>query len=111
MALQRPRLRKPHAIAFAVTAALGAVVALGMPDNWSNLESTPSFMAWLIAPAFLAFLGLCLATLTDFVSNEGANPHWLDALWITSVALVTGAYGVIATSAVTWVKRIRGGRP
>ena len=81
-----------------------------MPEHWSNLESTPAFMAWLIAPAFLAFVTLCAFTLTDFISNDGANPTWLDTLWVASIAIVTGAYGLLAFAVVTWVKRVRSRR-
>ena len=96
-------------MAFVIAAAIGAGIAIFMPERWSNLESTPGFMAWLIAPAFLAFVTLCAVTLTDFVSNDGANPAWLDTLWVASIAIVTGMYGLLAAAVVTWAKRVRAG--
>ena len=106
--MRLPRIRTALVVVFVIAAAIGAVGAIVMPESWTNLESSPPFMAWLIAPAFLAFLGLCLATFTDFISNDGANPHWLDALWIMSVALVTGTYGMLASAVATRLKQILG---
>ncbi len=82
-------------------------MALVMPDEWSNLSLTPWFAAWIVAPAFLVYAALCIATFTDFVSNDGANPYWLTALWTLSVALVMGSYGLILSMLIGLTKCLR----
>jgi hypothetical protein len=89
-----PTARGTGAWMFFVSAAAGAALALVMPDRWSNLAETPWFAAWIVGPAFLVYAALSLVTLTDFVSNDGADPRWLAALWMISVALVTGGWAL-----------------
>ncbi len=79
---------------FAIGAATGAFVIIVMPDDWSNLAHMPWFAAWFVVPSFFVYASICIVTLTDFVSNDGANPYWLKALWVLSGALVMGVYGV-----------------
>jgi hypothetical protein len=45
--------------------------------------------------------------LTDFVSNDGANPYWFKALWVLSGALVMGVYGLGVSVLARIVKRFR----
>jgi hypothetical protein len=93
--------------AFAIGAAVGALVAIVMPDDWSNLAYTPWYVGWFVFPSFLVFVSICLGTWTDFVSNDGANPCWLKALWVLSGALVIGVYGLGVSVLARVVKRFR----
>lgn len=93
--------------AFAIGAAVGALVAIVMPDDWSNLAYTPWYIGWFVFPSFLVFASISLVTLTDFVSNDGANPYWLKALWVLSGALVMGGYGLGVSVLARLVKRFR----
>ncbi|MBI4189941.1 MAG: hypothetical protein HY525_05320 [Betaproteobacteria bacterium] len=86
--------RRVSIYAFGIGAAVGAFVIIVMPDEWSNLADTPWYVGWFVFPSFMVFVSLCLVTLTDFVSNDGANPYWLKALWVLSGALVMGTYGL-----------------
>ena len=79
---------------FAIGAATGAFVIMVMPDEWSNLAYTPWWIEWLIGPSFMVYASICMATLTDFVSHNGANPHWLKTLWVLSGASVMGIYAL-----------------
>jgi hypothetical protein len=83
-----------------------------MPERWSNPPETPWFAAWIVGPGFLVYAALCVATATDFVSNDGADPRWLAALWALSVALVTGgwALGLSVLAAAARRLWLRGGR-
>jgi hypothetical protein len=93
--------------AFAIGATVGALVAIVMPDDWSNLAYSPWYISWFVFPSFLVFASICLVTLTDFVSNDGANPYWLKALWVLSGALVMGVYGLGVSVLARIVKRFR----
>jgi len=93
--------------AFAIGAAVGAFVIIVIPDKWSNLAYMPWYIAWLVGPSFIVYVSICLLTLTDFVSNEGANPYWLKALWVLSGALVMGVYGLGVSVLARLVKRFR----
>lgn len=93
--------------AFAIGAAVGAFAMLVMPEEWANLAESPSYIGWFVLPSFLVFVFLCLATLTDFVSNDGANPYWLKSLWVLSGALVMGAYGLGFSALARLVRRFR----
>jgi hypothetical protein len=92
---------------FAIGTAVVALVAIVMPDDWSNLAYSPWCIGWFVFPSFLVFASICLVTLTDFVSNDGANPYWLKALWVLSGALVMGVYGLGVLVLVRIVKRFR----
>lgn len=94
--------------AFAVGAVVGAVVAFIMPEEWSNLAYSPLIAAWLIVPSFFVYAALCIVTFTDFISNDGANPHWLDALWTFSIAVVMGGYGLVLWKLTRLIKGWRG---
>lgn len=100
--------------AFAIGAGVGAMAAIVMPDDWSNLAYTPWYIGWFVFPSFLVFAAISLVTLTDFVSNNGANPYWLKVLWVLSEALVMGGYGPGVSVLARLVKRFRsssGSRP
>lgn len=99
--------KSPNIRAFAIGAAVGALVAIVMPDDWSNLAYTPWYIGWFVFPSFLVFASICVMTLTDFVSNDGANPYWLKALWVLSGALVMGVYGLGVSVLARLMKRFR----
>jgi hypothetical protein len=86
--------RNVNILAFALGAAIGLCAAVVMPDEWSNLAYTPWFAEWIILPAFFVYAALCIVSFTDFVSNDGANPHWLTTLWMLSVSLTMSVYGL-----------------
>ena len=103
-------IRKSVAVrAFGAGAIAGAAMTMVMPDEWSNLAFTPSFVAWIILPSFLVYAAICVVLMIDFVSNSGANPHVLAALWAVSTALVTGVYGLGVSAAVKLARRLRAG--
>lgn len=99
--------RRVSTYAFGIGAAVGVFVTIMMPDEWSNLADTPWYVGWFVFPSFLVFVFLCLVTLTDFVSNDGANPYWLKALWVLSGALVMGIYGLGFSVLAKLVRRFR----
>lgn len=93
--------------AFAIGAAVGAFVTIVMPEDWGNLAYSPWYIGWFVFPSFLVFASICVVTLTDFVSNDGANPYWLKALWVLSGALVMGVYGLGVSVLARLVKHFR----
>jgi hypothetical protein len=93
--------------ASAIGAVVGAFATIVMPEDWANLAYSPWYMGWFVFPSFLVFASICLVTLTDFVSNDGANPYWLRTLWVLSGALVMGAYGLGVSVLANVVKRFR----
>lgn len=95
----------PNRAALLSAAAFGATVALAMPDEWTNLATTPWYAGWFVAPSFLAYAILAVATLTDFVSNGGANPYWLKALWTLSGALTMTGYALAEAAVVRCLRR------
>jgi len=99
---------RPAVRVFTTSAVLGALLGLSMPEAWSNLQHTPWFVAWLVVPAFALYAALCFATLTDAVSGGGADPLWLAALWVASLALVAGGFGLLLRRAARLLRRSRG---
>ncbi|HAM40247.1 MAG TPA: hypothetical protein DCP69_02640 [Candidatus Omnitrophica bacterium] len=93
--------------AFAVGAMIGVIIAVVIPDKWSNLADTPWIVAWLIGPSFLVYAFLCVVFTIDFVSNAGAHPLLLAALWTLSIAFVMGCYGVSLSVVARLVSRLR----
>jgi hypothetical protein len=100
-------MKKPIRI-FALGMVVGLCAAFIMPSEWSDLSVSPGYAAWVIAPSFLLYMGLCLATLTDFISNDGASAIWLDALWALSVGGVVGGYALVFYALASRVHRRRG---
>jgi len=86
--------RRASIKAFAIGAAVGAFMAIVMPDRWSNLAYTPWFVDWFVSPSFMVFASICIVFGIDFISNGGADVHLLATLWTLSVALVMGGYGI-----------------
>lgn len=80
--------------AFAIGAAVGAFMAVVMPDRWSNLAYTPRFVDWFVSPSFIVFASICIVFGIDFISNGGADERLLATLWTLSVALVMGGYAL-----------------
>jgi hypothetical protein len=107
--------RNVNILGFALGAAVGLCAAIVMPDEWSNLAYTPWFAGWVLLPSLFVYAALCIVTFTDFVSNDGANLHWLATLWMLSVALTMGVYGLglsVLAMRVTrlWMQGDRAGR-
>jgi hypothetical protein len=86
---------------------VGVIIAVVMPDEWSNLAYTPWLVAWIIGPSFIVYGALCIVFGIDFVSNDGANPFVLAAFWALSLALVMGIYGVGLSALARLVSRLR----
>jgi len=89
--MERRTSRLPVLIGLAIGSIAGALIRIGTPDSWWNVE----FMPWHAIPvALLSFLLLIVTALILRIDvlSDAANEVFVNALWIMTTAVVVGSY-------------------